>query len=461
MLKTIFFFLKVAVVVAVAIWLAERPGTITIDWLGYNITAHVGVVLAAFLIGLFVLLQLYRLWRSVVAVPDRYRAYSKTRATEKGYAALTQGLVAVASGNQKKAMVQARKAKQLLPELSLVRLLSAQAALMNDNKEDAKENFTALLDDKSASFFGVRGLLNQALAENDYARAITLLREADKMYPKTRWIIEALFDLELQSRAWKAAEETLLKAYKAKLFGKERYKQHKAAFEMAKADQARAQGHIDTATDYAREAWRLDDAFPPAVELYANLLVEKGQPKKAISIVEKAWKKYDHPDTARLWLRLMPDNVKNDDYFVSKWVKKLLKFNKASFEGRLRYAIAAMDDGLMSEARGILLSLEEERKTERLYFALADLEVKQFKDENKAQTWLHKAVDVGADLGWACDECHVHSPAWSPVCGNCDGFNTQKWTHFDDKKSGNIGNSSAIKRIRLGASAGFIEPPQA
>ena len=44
--RTVWFFVKVAVVVAAAVWLADRPGHVSIDWLGYNIDLAVGTAMA-------------------------------------------------------------------------------------------------------------------------------------------------------------------------------------------------------------------------------------------------------------------------------------------------------------------------------------------------------------------------------------------------------------------------------
>src|SRR3546814_5053381 len=44
MMRALFLFLKIAVVVAIAVWLAERPGAVTIDWQDWRIDTTVGVL---------------------------------------------------------------------------------------------------------------------------------------------------------------------------------------------------------------------------------------------------------------------------------------------------------------------------------------------------------------------------------------------------------------------------------
>ena len=65
-----------------------------------------------------------------------------------------------------------------MPGTPLTRLLTAQTALLNGNAPKARREFAALLEDDSAAFFGVRGLLSEAVAAGDYPAALELIRRA-------------------------------------------------------------------------------------------------------------------------------------------------------------------------------------------------------------------------------------------------------------------------------------------
>src|SRR5262245_23719039 len=107
MLKALWFMIKVGVLTAAAIWIAERPGTVKIEWLEYTVTVHVGlgllVVVGTMLLAIFV----YNIIRTFVDFPKAYRRYSEIKSREKGYRALTLGLTAVAAGDAKAAVYQA------------------------------------------------------------------------------------------------------------------------------------------------------------------------------------------------------------------------------------------------------------------------------------------------------------------------------------------------------------------
>ena len=49
MLRALWFAVKTGLIVAAAVWVANRPGFIEASWLGYDVRAHVGLVLLVLL----------------------------------------------------------------------------------------------------------------------------------------------------------------------------------------------------------------------------------------------------------------------------------------------------------------------------------------------------------------------------------------------------------------------------
>ena len=99
MIRALWFLLKVAVVIAAAIWLADRPGTVSVHWLGYAVEAPFWVALLVTIVALGIAALGYRLIRALIRTPYRIRRHSRVRRRERGYRALTQGMVAIAAGD--------------------------------------------------------------------------------------------------------------------------------------------------------------------------------------------------------------------------------------------------------------------------------------------------------------------------------------------------------------------------
>src|SRR5258705_3329971 len=208
MRSTLWFLLKLAILIAGAIWIADRPGRVSFDWLGWRVDTSVGVLMAALLLLMAVAAIIYRLWGIIVRGPRRLSERRGERQRLKGYRALTQGMVAVAAGDAEEAKRQARIAHGLLKEPPLTLLLAAQAAQLSGDETAARRYFTAMLERPETAFLGMRGLLNQALAKGDTGEALKLAAKAHEERPQAGWAAKALLDLELKQGEWMTARRT-------------------------------------------------------------------------------------------------------------------------------------------------------------------------------------------------------------------------------------------------------------
>ena len=96
----------------------------------------------------------------------------------KGYAALNEGLIALASGEGRLALLRAQRAEKYLGKPELTTLLVAQAAEAAEDTARAATAYKSLLADESTRFVGIRGLLQQKLAEGDTDTALEKLQHA-------------------------------------------------------------------------------------------------------------------------------------------------------------------------------------------------------------------------------------------------------------------------------------------
>ena len=97
---------------------------------------------------------------------------------ERGYDAISKGLVALAAGDFSRARAQARKANGLTPESPLALLLGAQVAQAEGDKVSAQRFYTAMLERDDTTFLALRGLAADAVRSGDADRALDLLAQA-------------------------------------------------------------------------------------------------------------------------------------------------------------------------------------------------------------------------------------------------------------------------------------------
>ncbi len=427
MFHAFWFAVKIALFALAALWVAQRPGTVQIEWLEYNIQAHVGLVLLALLVAVILILFLHRAVFAVARLPQVYRHKQALKNKDKTYRTIVQGLSAVAAGDADKATAQADKARALNPDdkgLSL--LLEAQAARLRGEEDVARACFQKLLDHKDTAFLGLRGLLVNALESGNTGRALVLGQKALAMHPRQEWVIRLVYDLEVQERQWESAERTLRKARLAGIIDEDKAHKDRLAMLIGHGDDLLDQGQSGKALALYKKAHKLDPAFVPAAQRLAARLIETRKNRAARTVIERSWKQSPHPDLAALWEQLTPAGKRSEISTRVRWAEKLVAITPDSAEAQLAAAQAALDADLWGEARQYLNMAEQIAPSARLYRLYARLE-ERAGDPDEAHRWLAKAADAPADKVWTCRESGQVYERWLPVAPPHGSFNTVIW----------------------------------
>jgi HemY protein len=435
MRRALFFFAKLALVVALAVWLANRPGEATIVWMGREIHMQVGILIAVLLVLAVVVALGWQLWRWLARSPRqiaRGRAEGRRR---KGYKALTQGMAAVAAGDPDEARRQASRAAVLLNEPPLTLLLAAQAAQLNGDEQAAHKYFTAMLDRPETRFLGLRGLLTQALKSGDSQAALAYAGDAHRERPSAAWATKTLLDLQLKNGDWSAAEATLKEAARQKTIAPDTARRQRAVILAERARDGVAAlsqgGGSIVALDAAREAVKLAPDLVPARALLARLLASGGNEKAAAKAIEQGWAQTPHPALAAAYAGLRPDE---DPVARVRRFEKLAALNPRHRESHLAVAEAALAAGLWGEGRSHLAAVAETEpaasaggNTARLCRLMARLEEGERGDPAAVRRWLMMAAEAPADPAWTCDRCGTPAGEWQARCSQCGAFDSLVW----------------------------------
>jgi HemY protein len=199
----------------------------------------------------------------------------------KGYQALSDGFLALASGEGRLALMRAQRAEKYLENPDLTTLLIAQAAEASGDGKRATEAYKKLLAEDSTRFVGIRGLMHQKLAEGDGETALKLAEKAFALKPKHAETQDILLKLQSERADWKGARATLGAKLKAGGLTKDVFRRRDAVLALQEA-----KGIMDdTATVEAREAAieanRKSPDLIPAAVMAARSLIEKVQATRA------------------------------------------------------------------------------------------------------------------------------------------------------------------------------------
>jgi HemY protein len=357
---------------------------------------------------------------------SRYFDRSRER---RGYAALSEALIALASGEGRVAMARAAKAERLLRKPELTTLIIAQAAQSIGETEKAKEAYKKLLDIDKARFVGIRGLMRIKLEEGDTEKALALARKAFELNPRNTEIQDILLKLQAGAGDWKGARATLGAKLKAGALPRDVFKRRDAVLALQEARTVIDEGATIEAREAAIAANRLSPDLIPAAAMAARSLAAKGDIKGATRVIKKAWEVRPHPDLAAAFADLVPDETPAARL---KRFKPLLALRPDDDETKMLEAellIAAED---FPGARRALGDLVQRHPTTRSLTIMAAIERGSGADEAVVRGWLARALTAPRGPQWTCEACNTPHASWQPVCSNCGGFDTLAWIERDE-----------------------------
>ena len=424
MRRALIFFIQVAVVAALAVWLADRPGSVAIDWQGWRLETSVGVLALAVLAVIVAAAALFAGWRWLRRRPREFLTARRHRREATGYRALTDGLAAVAAGDAVAARKLARRADSLLKAPPLTLLLSAQAAQLDGDEATARRCFEHMLERPETEFLGLRGLILQALRDDDDDRALDYAQRAYPLQPSAPWLLDTLVSLHSKAGRWRAAQKLVEEAQRRKRLPADIGRRQQAALLTERARIALGNGALSDAFEQIRRAHDLDPAHPPAAELLARLVADDGRVRRARKVLERTWRVAPHPALAAAYLDILGAAPPLDRY---RAVAQLTKENRDHPESRFVAAEAAVAAKLWGEARQQLEALESLAPTARVYRLWAQLAEAEAHDDVAARRWIDRAAEAEADKAWVCAVCGTVVDDWSAVCGHCDAFATLSW----------------------------------
>lgn len=393
-LVTLFFLICLAA--GAANWLAAQPGSLSIEWLGWQMEMRSSLAVAVAIIFGLSLVFIDRLQRALRAMPRWLGGRWRQRRDKAGHRALTLGLVAVSAGESTEACKQAARAHRLLDAPQLTALLSAQSAHLAGDHAAARRYFRALLDDQDTAFLGQIGLMRLALDAKDSAAALDAASKALELKPQSGLAATQLLQLHVDQQRWADALEVMA------IVTKDRIKhtgtvpeillQQRIALLYLEGMKTLQAGSDAIGAARRFEAALSDNpAFLPAVFALANIYLDMANQPKAVKLLEKSFTLVPHRGISDMLQTLWNDN---DGHSLARLIrlipKRPLTLQHAAYK---IVSDIATSKGLEGEAR-----------------RFCELHDSSF-----------------AAFGWQCTVCKSRHEDWHSHCQSCENFAGLKW----------------------------------
>jgi HemY protein len=257
MRRVLGFLILAAILLAIAFAIGAIPGTLVATVGTLTISLSLPLAILALLVTIIVVYLVLRLIGLIFSVPSRFGRGRHERQQRQGDRAITRAMVAIAAADPRAALRESDRARRLLPQAPLARLVSAEANRLAGRPEEAEAEFRTLTEQQDSAFLGYRGLLRQAIDQQDWPLAADLARRAEVAHPGAPWLRAERARLALRTGSW--AEALTLTGPEA------------PRAVMATAAAEAATDPIE-ALRLAKDAFNADSSLTPAALAYARRL---------------------------------------------------------------------------------------------------------------------------------------------------------------------------------------------
>ena len=401
-------------------WLADNPGFVTLTWRGVEYRVSLMLALGAIVALAIVLSIVWAVLRFIFRIPSLVSLASRARKREKGFQALSRGMIAVGAGDARAAAKHASEASRHIAHEPMTKLLQAQSAQLAGDTQSAVAAYNAMLDHHETHGLGLRGLHLEARRAGDHEAALEYAMRANARAPAA-WAGQAVLDDRTRRGDWAGALATVDTNAAARLIDKPTANRWRAVIKTAMAEAA-MERDPKHALALAQEASRLAPTLVPAAAICGRLAAQTSDYRRASRILEAAYARTPHPDLAAAYIRIRRGDSAEDRLTRARTLARVAPGDPESLLTVGRAALEAHDIGA---ARAAIAPLASDSPygppTRRVCLLMADIEEADG-HQGAVREWLSRAARAPRDKAWVADG--VISDRWAPVSpsGALDAF---------------------------------------
>ena len=406
-------------------WLADRPGDISIVWQGQLIEMSLMVAVTAIVSLIAAVMIIWWLIRTIWTSPRSVTRYFRSRKRDRGYQALSTGLIAASSGDAAMARKMNARAKGLLSadQEPLIHLLEAQACLIEGRNDEARRKFEEMANDPETRELGLRGLYLEAKRLGAEEAASQYAEKAAEKAPHLPWAAEATLETKTKLGLFDDALKLLDQHRLSGAIGKEEANRKKAVLLTALAA-SKLDSDPKTSGESAQQAIRLVPELVPAGLIAAKALYRENNARKGNAVLERIWKVEPHPDIGATYVQ-GPGGLTSQERL--KRAQRFEAYHPDAFEALALVAACALDARDVKLARQKAEAAAHADMRESIFLLLADIEEEDTANQARVRHWLSLARRAPQDPAWVADGYVSHT--WlplSPITGRLDAFEWKK-----------------------------------
>ena len=253
--------------------------------------------------------------------------------------------------------------------------------------------------------------------------ALELAKRSVILKPKNNQSLNTLFKIQVELKDWIGARKTLVLQQNLDKKTRSIKQRQEALVLYAEALKRKMESEEHNALETIKESIKKSPDLVPAVCLASDLESSIGKIKNAEKYIRSCWKINPHPDLAKKFANLYPEETPKNR--LNRFSPLFKNFNNNPIVRSIKTELLIASEEFPA-AKRIIQPLIKEEPNSSVLMMMAAIEKGLGSSEETIQGWISKAFYAPRPPVWFCEKCN-YSENWSPVCKKCKSFDSMTW----------------------------------
>ena len=422
MIRLVIFLIQISIIIGIVSIVISNTFVVSFD-IGeyqYSFSSNLFFSLIAFLLVILYIIQ-YIFFKTRFSF-QRYLFVQKYKRLQKGYNYFVDAMIAIANKDHKLAISSNNKMDSYIkddPGLSL--LLKSEVFKIEKKYDQLSKVYEEMIKKTNTQTLGYRGLMEQNLKNQDFHHAFIYGEKLFSLNPQIEKLYETLVQIISKTRNWNQLVVISDKAYSKRIINEETAKENKsiAFYEIAKI---KMHSDVNDSLNFMQKAMRLKRNFPPYIKLYLEILLLNDKLAQTKKIIKKFWVEKPSSSLRNVITSILKTNNLDNIDFIQYIVDK----NINNIESKKLLVDFAIYLNQWNIARNNIKGLIGANPTQEICLFMADIELGEFNDIQKSESWKLRAQNAELEYFWICNITNMSQKNWSAL-SDSGYFNSLEW----------------------------------
>ena len=353
---------------------------------------------------------------------QKYFLLKDKKNLQKGYGYFVEAMISLANKDKQNAVIASKKMKKTIKDdHDLSMLLDSEILKIEKKYDELSQLHEKMIKNQKTQALGYKGLMEENINKEDYHHAFIYGEKLFQLNPFIDKLYVTLVSIIAKTRNWNQLIHVSKQAYNKKLIDIKTYNQNTAIayYEISKIT---IESEPKESINLILKAIKLNGPVPPFIKLYLEILITLNEISKIKKVIKKYWN--DQPSSSlRIIISefLKKNNITNLDD-----IKLIIKNNYNDDESKKLLVDFAILNNNWSLARDQIKGLINFNPDREICELMALLEMGEFNDIQKRDSWMLRAENASFDEIWMCQITNTPQKNWNSI-SESGHFNSLEW----------------------------------